>query len=497
MNAACSRNRLSSTGYFNKYDKLNTCMTINPKKKSKLAKSEITSEKRQMKTRSIVILIALLITAFHTGFAQTYALLGAGCNDKVYTIAPDPSNPNGIYAGGAFINAGGNPVNYVAKWNGSVWSPLNGGTNFVVRSILSQSPTEIYIGGAFSLVGSPQIASWGVAKWNGSAWSAMGNGIRGDVYALTNFNSNLYAGGAFDTLNGFNPARGILTWNGTDWVPLGGSVTNSIGGPAGFKVKALIEFNGSLYAGGSFTTAGGAAAANIARWNGTSWSAIGSGTDGEVNAFAVYNGELYVGGAFTTADGVQVNGIAKISGNTFVAVGSGLNGTVNSLTVFSPYLYLTGAFTTAGGVPAQNIARINGATWYNVGLGLNFDGYCLTQQNTDLYIGGLFTVAGTIFPNNICKITDPALGLHDASDIIPFSIAPNPTSGELNIFSETNDPVYSYRVSDICGKEVIQGSTNGRQKVSLSLDMQFLNPGTYFLTLITGKGEFTRTVILY
>jgi len=448
-----------------------------------------------MKFRISFILIALLHTFFETGFAQTYTLLGSGCNDKVFAMAPDPSNANGIYAGGAFINAGGNPVNYVAKWNGSSWSPLNGGTNFVVRSILSQSATEIYIGGAFSLVGSPQIASWGVAKWNGAAWSAMGNGIRGDVYALANFNSGLYAGGAFDTLNGFNPARGILTWSGSNWVPLGGTVTNSIGGPAGFKVKALIDFNGNLYAGGSFTTAGGVTAANIARWNGSSWSAIGSGTDGEVNAFAVYNGELYVGGAFTTADGVPVNGLAKISGTTFVPVGSGVNGTVNGMAVFSPYLYLTGSFTTAGGVMAQNISRINGTTWYNVGLGLNFDGYCLVPQNTDLYIGGFFTVAGTLFPNNICKITDPALGIEATDSALPFSISPNPTSGELHLNTGVKEMDYTYRLSDICGKLLLQGSVKFTPSGQQTLDIQHLQAGTYFLTLRTGNVEFTRPVI--
>jgi hypothetical protein len=42
-------------------------------------------------------------------------------------------------------------------------------------------------------------------------------------------------------------------------------------------VLALAVSGSDLYAGGEFTTAGGISAANIAKWNGSSWSALGSG----------------------------------------------------------------------------------------------------------------------------------------------------------------------------------------------------------------------------
>jgi hypothetical protein len=80
-------------------------------------------------------------------------------------------------------------------------------------------------------------------------------------------------------------------------------------------------YNGELYVGGKFTTAGGVSASNIAKWNGTAWSALGSGITGsntgsnsQVTSMAVYNGELYVGGDFTTAGGVSANYIAKWNG---------------------------------------------------------------------------------------------------------------------------------------------------------------------------------------
>ena len=45
-------------------------------------------------------------------------------------------------------------------------------------------------------------------------------------------------------------------------------------------VRALAVSGSDLYAGGSFTTAGGSAANRIAKWNGSGWSALGSGMNG-------------------------------------------------------------------------------------------------------------------------------------------------------------------------------------------------------------------------
>ena len=54
---------------------------------------------------------------------------------------------------------------------------------------------------------------------------------------------------------------------------------------------------------GNFTKAGEIAATNIAKWDGSAWSALGSGMNGPVVAVALSDTNLYAGGGFTKAGG--------------------------------------------------------------------------------------------------------------------------------------------------------------------------------------------------
>ncbi len=65
---------------------------------------------------------------------------------------------------------------------------------------------------------------------------------------------------------------------------------------------------------------GGGSASHIARWDGSAWSALGSGITGAVLVFALFSHDdgagpaLYVGGDFSTAGGLAVDNLARWTG---------------------------------------------------------------------------------------------------------------------------------------------------------------------------------------
>ena len=176
---------------------------------------------------------------------------------------------------------------------------------------------------------------------------------------------SLYTGGSFTTAGGV-PANRIARWDGAQWHPLGSGISGGEGWPGVFAMA--FGPDGSLYAGGVFTTAGGVAANYTARWDGAQWNSLGSGMDHSVSALAVGpDGSLYAGGRFTTAGGVAANGIARWDGAQWHPLDSGMNDSVDALAIGPDgSLYAGGWFTTAGEVAANRIARWDGAQWHPV-----------------------------------------------------------------------------------------------------------------------------------
>ena len=132
-------------------------------------------------------------------------------------------------------------------------------------------------------------------------------------------------------------------------------------------------FQGYIYAGGQFTTAGGISANRIAKLDGSTWSALGSGLSGVCYAMASDSSDnLYVGGDFTTVNGLSTQDIAMWNGASWSLLGNGLNdiygaGYCTSLAVDeSDNLYAVGNFYILD-IDAGNIAMWDGSTWNAVG----------------------------------------------------------------------------------------------------------------------------------
>ncbi|HAB18861.1 MAG TPA: hypothetical protein DCE44_20770, partial [Verrucomicrobiales bacterium] len=304
------------------------------------------------------------------------------------------------------------PIRIDPTFSDANWIGMGGipGANAPVYAAVVDGSGNLYIGGAFTVVG--DVVANRIAKWNGSSWSALGSGIAASdviinsplapvVLALALSGNDLYAGGVFKNAGG-TTATNIARWDGTNWAALGSGVGGDFpGAPA--AVKALTVAGGDLYAGGEFTKAGGLAAKYIAQWNGSSWSVPGLGMGGVVNAMVVSGNDVYAGGWFTEAGVVSANNIAKWDGSNWAALGSGMDTAVSALAVAGGNLYAGGQFTKAGGLPAKYIAQWDGNSWSALGSGMSGEVNALGVSGGDVYVGGWFTRAGAVSANNIAK----------------------------------------------------------------------------------------------
>ena len=101
----------------------------------------------------------------------------------------------------------------------------------------------------------------------------------------------------------------------TQWLPLGTGVSGS---PATSVNAITTNSAGVMYAGGSFTLAGGVGVNNVAQWNGSAWQTLGAGLNGTVYALAVDGtGRLYAGGAFTASGTQAVSNVARWDGTAW------------------------------------------------------------------------------------------------------------------------------------------------------------------------------------
>ncbi len=317
---------------------------------------------------------------------------------------------NNLYVAGGFTNAtaDGPVATNIACWDGAAWHPLGAGLgvpgNGVVEALAIQSGT-IYAGGLFTNSGS--ILMTNLAVWNGSTWSQVGGGVSSIVYALAFNGGNLIVGGNFSQA-GTTPATSLAQWNGSSWSMLG---TGIAGGSPFSDITRLAVFNGSVYASGTFTSAGGVGATNIASWNGFSWSSLGSGVfSAAVTRLFSNVTNLYVGGNFLYAGGKIANGMASWDGANWSSIGpngrmNGLSAPVEAMTSDGTNLYAGGTFTAAGQTAASYIARFDGTNWYPLGTGIGPASTTIVRamawSTNGLYVGGEFSSAGGVNAANM------------------------------------------------------------------------------------------------
>lgn len=334
----------------------------------------------------------------------TVARLGVNGSPEAIAVGSDGS----LYAGGTFGYVGRDvAVSNIARLSpdGS-WNALAAGLDGTVRGLAVSGP-DLWAVGAFqgsgsTATGTPLVSAKGVARWNGKAWTGIGGGVDGAAIAIAIApDSKVWIGGEFANA-GTVETNHLAVWDGAKWSAVGGGIS---GEDFATRVSAILFHDGKVYVGGEFKKAGAVDAANIAMWDGTTWSALGAGLDGGVESLAWYGGKLVAGGSF------QAKGhLATWDGTAWTALAGGIHGEiidaggtpyetssmVTALGVRGGDLYVLGMFDKAGMVQAKHLARFDGTNWSKVDADLDDLGTDLVVASDSLWISGTFGSVGDV-----------------------------------------------------------------------------------------------------
>lgn len=304
----------------------------------------------------------------------------------------DGGTGSDLYAGGWFDNAGAVPVNRIARWNGTEWSPvgatavppISGGVG-----AMTGHKGRLCISVLFPAAGGPCVL-----EWDGVEWTTLASGK--DVRAIASYAGDLFVSGYFSSMGGVSATQ-IARWDGVAWWPLGA-------GLSGGFVGSLEVYGSSLIAAGSFTVAGGIASNRIARWDGD-WHAMNSTLAmPSVSGLLVHENVLYASGApmsSTASALVQWDGAmwADVPNPFFFG---------GALAAWNGDLCAKGLARGSASWARQVVGRWNGNGWTPVlahAQSANSDILALHEFQGDLYLGGKFTVMAGVQAPYVARFT--------------------------------------------------------------------------------------------
>lgn len=338
-----------------------------------------------------------------------------GADGAVYALAV---SGNVVYAGGGFAHIGGQARGHLAALDAvtglaTAWNP-NALPDYSSVLCLAVDAGRVYASGSFAAIGGQMrsgLASLDPATGMATAWDPSPGPMFANVYAMVPAGNTVYVGGSFATIGGADRASlaalDASTGRATAWDP----------GTDG-TVNALALVGGTLYAGGAFAHAGGqerlrAAAIDTASGGATTWRPDLDPVDATVRALAFDGSHLFAGGTFTSAGGARRNHVAAFDVSTGrpTSWDPDADDVVDALALAGGKVYLGGDFLAVGGAPREHLAAVDGATaaitpWDP---GADRTVRALATDGATVYAGGDFAEIGGQSRNFIAAV-DVATG---------------------------------------------------------------------------------------
>ncbi|MFM7338775.1 MAG: hypothetical protein ACKO2H_01560 [Bacteroidota bacterium] len=338
-----------------------------------------------------------------------------------------------LYIGGHFRRLNSNTqdllqTGYVAYMKQGKWNGLNGGMNAPLSALCAIPGKSLYAAGAFTRCNDAPLQ--GIASWNGNSWSAMKGLVRGSIQVMISHENTLYAAGLFDTI-GNRAAASIASYVQGEWNSLGSglrcSPVNTLRKLA--NINSMASFNGKLYAGGSFDSAGLIKARNIAYWDGKQWNALGDGIEGEVDAITILNnGNIVVASTLKMGNAIFPAPLMLWNGSKWTTLGLPPGCiAINALENDGSRIFVGGDFIMDSLHNDYGLALLDERGFTSLGGGVRGIITNLLYKGGKLYCAGSFsTVADTIACRNIAAYVLTKQETTDQGKELSISIYPNP-----------------------------------------------------------------------
>jgi uncharacterized delta-60 repeat protein len=242
------------------------------------------------------------------------------------------------------------------------------GFDAIVRTVTLQSDGNLIVGGDFLNFNGSSTRYLSRLKPDGTIDPAfnLGSGLDGKVYSsILQPDGKIILGGSFTSFNGSNAGRLIrLNSNGTR----DATFNTSAGVSSSIVYAAALQPDGKVIIVGSFSKYNTTNANRVARilsdGNLDPTFMIGSGPNGLVGEVKIQNdGKIIVAGSFDTFNGVSCNRIVRLNtdgsiDSSFVN-GIGFNGNVTALAVqVDGNILVGGVFTSYNGAVTNRIVRL-------------------------------------------------------------------------------------------------------------------------------------------